>query len=162
MTFNSLQMRMIGQGAAVLLVGMLAGIGLLVSLLGGLELIPGTILEFSIPGQTDAWVRAHVGGMMNGFLILIVAPLLAPLGFTDAAAGRVYWMLVATGWANTIFYWAALLAPNRALSIADNKWGESNVFAVIGLVPALVGVGVSIIAVTMLMRQAFAQAKARS
>jgi len=159
MTLNGLQKRMIGQGAAVLLIGMLAGIGLLISLLGGLELIPGTILEFSIPGQTDAWVRAHIGGMMNGFLILIVAPLIAPLGFADAAANRLFWMLVGTGWANTIFYWAALFAPNRALSFADNKWGESNFAAVIGLLPALIGVVISIIAVTQLMLQAFASAR---
>ncbi len=161
MTLSSLQKRMIGQGAAVLLVGMLAGVGLLISLLGGLELVPGTILEFSIPGQTDAWVRAHVGGMMNGFLILIVAPLLGALEFPDAAAGRIFWMLVATGWANTIFYWAALFAPNRALSFADNKWGHSNLAAVIGLLPALVGVVVSIVAVVQIMLRAFAAANER-
>src|SRR5689334_12577291 len=155
MTFTALQKRMTGHGAAVLLVGMLAGTGLLISLLGGLELIPGTITSFSIPGDTGAWVRAHIGGMMNGFLILIVAILLAPLGFTEAASKRMAWMVVGTGWANTLFYWAALFAPNRALSIADNKWGESNLASIIGLVPALVFVVIAIIAVFTLMRQAF-------
>ena len=159
MSFSPLQKRMVGQGAAVMLVGMSAGIGLLISLLGGIELIPGSIIQFGIPGDTGAWVRAHVGGMLNGILIFIVALLIGPLGFADAGAKRMYWMLVGTGWANTLFYWAALFAPNRALSVADNRFGESNLASIIGLLPALVFAVISLIAIFMLMRQAFASAK---
>jgi hypothetical protein len=157
--FSPLQKRMVGQGAAVMLVGMSAGIGLLISLLGGIELIPGSIIEFGIPGDTGAWVRAHIGGMMNGILIFIVAILIGPLGFADAGAKRMFWMLVGTGWANTLFYWAALFAPNRALSVADNRFGQSNLASIIGLVPALVFAVISLIAIFMLMRQAFASAR---
>lgn len=159
MTFTPLQKRMVGQGAAVMLVGMSAGIGLLISLLGGVELIPGSIIEFSIPGTADAWVRAHIGGMMNGILIFIVALLIGPLGFAEAGAKRMFWMLVGTGWANTLFYWAALFAPNRALSFADNRFGESNLAAIIGLLPALAFAVISLIAIFILMRQAFASAR---
>lgn len=159
MTFTPLQKRMVGQGAAVMLVGMSAGIGLLISLLGGIELIPGSIIEFGIPGSTEAWVRAHIGGMMNGILIFIVALLIGPLGFADAGAKRMFWMLVGTGWANTLFYWAALFAPNRALSIADNRFGESNLASIIGLVPALAFAVISLVAIFILMRQAFASAR---
>ena len=160
MTFNPLQKKMIGQGALILLIGMLAGVGLLISLLGGMEIIPGQITEFSIPGDTGAWVRNHIGGMLNGILIILVALTLQGLGFSQAAAGRMYWMLVGTGWANTVFYWAALFAPNRALSFADNRHGESNLASVIGLAPSLLFAVVSIVAVFTLMRQAFASAKA--
>lgn len=160
MTFTVVQKKMIAHGALILLVGMLAGMGLLIGLLGGIELIPGHIIPFSIPGSTDAWVRTHIGGMMNGMLIMLVAALLSGLGFTEAAAKRMFWMLVGTGWANTLFYWAALFAPNRALSFADNKWGASNLASVIGLVPALLFVVISLIAVFMLARQAFNSAKA--
>lgn len=159
MNFSPLQKRMVGQGAAVMLVGMSAGIGLLISLLGGIELIPGSIIEFGIPGGADAWVRAHIGGMMNGFLIFIVALLIGPLGFAEAGARRLFWMLVGTGWANTIFYWAALFAPNRALSFADNRYGESNLASIIGLLPALAFAVISLIAIFILMRQAFASAR---
>jgi len=159
MTFTVVQKKMIGHGALVLFVGMLAGIGLLISLLGGIELIPGHILSLSIPGDTGAWVRTHIGGMLNGMLILLVAILLSPLGFAEAAAKRMSWMLVGTGWANTVFYWAALFAPNRALSFADNKWGPSNLASIIGLAPALLFAVISLIAVFMLAKQAFASAK---
>lgn len=159
MAFTTLQKKMVGQGAAILLVGMIAGIGLLISLLGGIELIPGQIIELSIPGGTDAWVRTHIGGMMNGLLVILVGSLLGALGFAEAAARRMFLMLVGVGWANTLFYWAALFAPNRALSFADNKWGESNLASIIGLAPALLGAVVSIIAIYALMRQAFAAAR---
>lgn len=159
MTLTHLQKKMIGQGSLVLLIGMLAGVGLLISLLGGMELIPGQIVEFSIPGNTGAWVRTHLGGMLNGILIIVAALTLQGLGFSEAAAGRMYWMLVGTGWANTLFYWAALFAPNRALSFGDNVHGASNLASIIGLAPALLFAVVSIIAVFTLMRQAFASAK---
>lgn len=160
MTFTVLQKKMIGHGSLILFIGMLAGIGLLIGLLGGIELIPGRIVPLTIPGGTDAWVRTHIGGMMNGMLILLVAVMLSGLGFAETAARRMFWMLVGTGWANTLFYWAALFAPNRALSFADNKWGPSNLASIIGLGPALLFAVISLIAVFMLMKQAFASAKA--
>lgn len=159
MSFTSLQKRMIGQGLTILFIGMLAGLGLLMSLLGGIELIPGQIIEFTVPGETGAWVRAHIGGLMNGMFTVVVAVIMAGIGLVDAAARRIYWMIVGAGWAFTVFYWAALFAPNRALSVADNKWGESNMAAIIGLVPALVFTVIEIIAVYLLIRQAFASAK---
>lgn len=150
------QKRMIGHGAVVLLIGMLAGIGLLVSLLGGVELIPGHIIQFAIPGDTGAWVRAHVGGMLNGMLIILVALVIPPLGFADKGARNLFWMLVGTGYANTVFYWAAFFAPNRAISFASNHFGQTNLAAIVGLAPALLFAVISLIAVFMIARQAFA------
>ena len=43
MNFNPLQKKMIGHGALILLVGILAGVGLLISLVGGIELMPCSI-----------------------------------------------------------------------------------------------------------------------
>lgn len=153
------QRNMLGHGTVILLMGMLTGFGLLVSLLGGMELIPGNIISFSIPGDPAAWARAHLGGMLNGMLIMLVAVLIATLNLSARVAGHLYWMLVGTGYANTLFYLAALLTPNRALSFADNQFGESNIFAVIGLLPALVFVVVSIIAISMLAISTFKSAE---
>jgi hypothetical protein len=66
-------------------------------------------------------------------------------------------MLIGTGYANTVFYWAALLAPNRALTFADNVHGPSNLWAIVGLLPALVFAVIALIAVGILMRAAFAR-----
>lgn len=153
------QCRMVGHGAVVLLIGMIAGVGLLISLLGGIELIPGRILEFSLFGSPESWVRTHIGGMLNGMLIMLVAVLVHAMAVEDKPARQLFWMLVGTGYANTLFYWAALFAPNRALSVADNRFGESNLASIIGLVPALVFVLISLFAVFVLAREAFSRAR---
>lgn len=150
------QRSMVGHGAVILLIGMVAGIGLLISLLGGIELIPGQIIEFGFFGNPESWVRTHIGGMLNGMLIMLVALLVHAMAVAERPARQLFWMLVGTGYANTVFYWAALFAPNRALSVADNRFGESNLASIIGLVPALVFVVISLIAIGILVREAFA------
>lgn len=152
---EEIQRRMIGHAALILLVGMFAGFGLLVSLLGGIELLPGKITGLVIVGNSDAWVRAHLGGLLNGLLVLGIGLALPVLRFPEKRARQLGWMMLGTGWASTVFYWAALFAPNRALSFASNRFGESNLAAVIGLAPALLFVVVSIIAMGLVARQAF-------
>lgn len=152
---KSTQKRLIGHAALIMLAAFAAGVGLLVSLLGGIELIPGHITKLAIFGDTDSWRIAHLGGLTNGMLLLLIAACLPALGFSSAPERRLGWMLVGTGWANTVFYWAALFAPNKALSIAPNRFGASNIASIIGLVPALVFVVVAIAAFIMIARQAF-------
>lgn len=54
---------MIGHAALILLVALVAGICLLVSLVGRLEVAPGQILPPMLPGEPAAWGRTHVGGI---------------------------------------------------------------------------------------------------
>src|SRR5260370_39143572 len=148
------QRRMVGRAALILRIGMLAGAGLLSSLIGGVEWWPGKTMPLHLPGSTDAWVRTHLGGMLNAFLIMLAALALPVVGFDVPGGRRLGWMCVGTGWANTLFYWSAMFAPNRALSFADNRFGASNLFTVIGLAPALLFTLVSIAAVALLAYQA--------
>jgi hypothetical protein len=159
--YQQIQKSMIGHGALILLVAMFSGIGLLVARLGGLELVPGEILSFSIPGAPDAWARVHVGGLLNAFLIFLVALMLPVLGFSIKAATRLGWVIIATGWANSLFYWAALFAPNRALSFGANRYGEGGLIAAIGLAPALLFVFLSLIAVGVIAIRAFSSSEKR-
>lgn len=152
---NKLHRSMIGHGLIILLIGMILGVGLLASLLGGMEIIPGSIILFDTPGDPAAWVRAHIGAMLNGMLIILVAILVVMLQLSARMAGHLRWMLVGTGYANTFFYIVAMWAPNRALSFADNRFGEANIFSVLGLVPTLIFVVVSIVAISMLIRSVF-------
>jgi hypothetical protein len=153
--FNPLQKRIIGHAALMLFVAMLAGAGLLMSVLGGLELWPGRILPIDVPSNPAGWVRTHVGGILNAMLVMLIALLLPGLGFAERSARRVGLFMVGTGWANTLFYWAAMWAPNRALSFGDNRLGASNSAAALGLAPALVFVLLSLVAVAMVARQAW-------
>jgi hypothetical protein len=152
---DPLQRKMIGHGALILCVAMCAGVGLLMSAIGGIELIPGTITSFEIFGKTSGWVRTHVGGILNALLVFVVALILPGLGFAKPSARLVGNTLIWTGWANTLFYWAAMFAPNRALTFADNRLGGANLASVIGLAPALLFALLSLVTVAVIARQAF-------
>ena len=108
------QRRMVGHGAVVMVFGLLAGFGLVMSLIGGFEIFPGHILEFELPANSRAWARAHSGGLMNGLLVLVGAVLLYTMKMPPRFARHWYWMLVGAGYANTLFYWGALFAPSIA------------------------------------------------
>jgi tetrahydromethanopterin S-methyltransferase subunit F len=158
MTFNALQKKMIGHAALVMFVAMLAGMGLLISLVGGMELMPGSIVAIDLPGNSAAWARTHVGGLLNAMLVFLMAIIIFGLGFNEKSLKRIAWIFIATAWGNTVFYWAALFAPNRALTFGTNRFGESNLASIIGLVPGFVFVALSMIGVIMIARKAFNKA----
>ena len=148
---------MIGHGAIVMLFGLAAGFGLAMSLVGGFEVFPGTILHFELPGDSRAWARTHIGGLMNGLLVMVGALVIHAMQMSDQTNRHLAWMLVGTGYANTIFYWFGLLAANRALTFGDNRHGETDLFGVIGLLPAFVFAFVTMIAMVIIARHAFAK-----
>ncbi len=152
---------MVGHGAIVTFFGLAAGFGLVMSLIGGFELFPGSILAFDIPGDSRAWARTHAGGLMNGMLVLIGALLVHNLELEDRFARRLQWMLVGAGYANTLFYWGGMLSPSRALTLGDNRLGESNLAGIIGFAPALIFAFVTMAAMLMLVAHAFGSSGAK-
>ena len=58
---------------------------------------------------------------------------------------------------NALFFWAALFAPNRALTLGYNRFGETNVAALAGALPALAFVVVAFIAFVRIVRRAFSK-----
>ncbi len=149
------QRKMVGHGAIVMIFGLVAGFGLLMSLIGGFEILPGTIIEFELPGDSRAWARTHAGGLMNGMLVIAGALVIWAMKLPEHTAKHLYWMLVGTGYANTIFYWAGMFAPGRALTFGDNRLGETSVAGILGLVPAFVFAFVAIAAMLMIASHAF-------
>ena len=107
----------------------------MISLIGGFEVFPGTIIEFEFPGDPRAWARTHAGGIINGLLVIAGALVIHAMGLPQKTASRLYWMLVGTGYANTVFYWGALFAPSRAVSFGDNRLGETNLAGILGFGP---------------------------
>lgn len=155
------QKKMVAHGAVITLIALASGFGLVMSLIGGFEVFPGTILSFEIPGDPGAWARTHAGGILNGLLVMVGALLIHTMALPEQTASRLYWMLVGTGYANTVFYWGALFAPSRALTFGDNRLGETNLAGIIGFAPALVFAIVTMIAMLMLIRHGFSQSDSR-
>jgi hypothetical protein len=146
---------MIGHGFLVSLVGLLAGFMLIFSLLGGLEVWPGNILEFSVYGTTDGWVRAHSGGLANGMLTVLVALTLPKLDISEKMMGFFTWGLIYCSWTFTAFYWIGNASANRALSVGDNVFGEATWYSVIGFLPGLPSIFIGPIVLYIGARGAF-------
>ena len=148
---------MVAHGAIVILIALAAGFGLVISLIGGFEVFPGTIIEFGFPGDPRAWARTHAGGIMNGLLVISGALVIHAMDLPQKTASRLFWMLVGTGYANTVFYWGALFAPSRAVSFGSNRLGETNLAGMLGFGPALVFAFITMIAMVMLIRHGFSR-----
>ena len=148
---------MIGHSAIVIFIALLAGWGLAMSLIGGFEIFPGNILFFAIPGDSSAWARAHTGGLLNGLLVLAFAWVMSILDLNERKAFHIWWMIVGTAYANTIFYWAGILAPNRAITAGSNRLGEASFAGVVGFLPAAVFALVLMVAMVIVARSAFSK-----
>lgn len=158
---NASNRKMIGNGAVITFIGLLAGFGLVMSMIGGFEVFPGSILHFSMPGDPSTWARTHVGGIMNGLMVILFAVFIHSADLPQRMAWHLRWMVTGAGYANTVFYWAALFAPNHAVTFGSSRLGHWNLAGVIGFAPALIFAIVLLIAMIMIMRWAFSS-KVRS
>ena len=142
---DRLQRVMLANGLLVVLVAMLAGFMLMFSLLGGFEVWPGTVWEFSVYGTAEGWVRAHSGGTMNGLLVIVVALALPKLNLSELWQKLTAYGFIYVAWSFTVFYWFGNAAGNRALTMGDNTFGSSDIFGVIGFLPALPSVVIVVV-----------------
>lgn len=157
---NRIHLKMIGHGSIILIIGLLAGFGLVMSLVGGFEIIPTKILEFEMPGDPKSWARAHTGGIMNGMLVLLMALVAYLMKLPSTTTKKIFWMVVGAGYANTLFYYGGIMAGgHRALTVGDNRLGETNLAGVLGYLPALTFAIILIIASWIIMKHAFRIAK---
>ena len=134
---SKLQRVMIANGLLVMLVSMFAGFMLMFNLLGGFEIWPGQILEFSVYGTTEGWVRAHSGGVTNALLVMAIAFALPHINVSAFQEKFLAYGFIYVGWSFTVFYWLGNASANRALTFGDNQLGESSLVSVLGFLPGL-------------------------
>lgn len=151
---------LIANGMLVLLIGLVAGIMLIFSLLDAVTLWPFPAWEVNIPGSTRGWQAAHVGGILNGVMLSGVALLMLKLDLVNRDAFWVGWGMIITGWANTVFYWAGNLAPNRGLSVGTTPFGEGDLSGAIAFLAGGSAMVFTIIAVIILAVAGFRKARA--
>ena len=134
----SLYQRFILKNAIIIMIiGLVAGFALGWEVIGGISFppIPG-IIDIEIPGTIRAWRAVHTGNIMNGLMALILAGLFFFCDLSRTLEKRLSWTLVFVIWGNCIFYIAAVFAPNRGLSYANNAAGEGNLAGFIAFIPA--------------------------
>lgn len=132
--------RLIKNGAIVMILSLLAGVGLTYSLIGGVSVPPTTLFwEMEIPGTTKGWQMAHTGNMMNGLMAIGIGVALRFLRFDGNQANWVSWGTVIAIYGNACFYFFGLMAPNHGLSIGDNRLGEGTLSGMLAYFPAVLG-----------------------
>lgn len=149
---------LIAHGAWVLAVGLLSGMILVFAMLEGIRIWPLLDIAADIPGSVRGWRAAHVGGLLNGVLLIAAALTFVHLPMSYNALRFVYWSLVATGWGNTVFYWAGNLSANRGLSVTDTPYGEGDVY---GAIAYVAGGGVMVFTLIAAVLLALAGLRAR-
>jgi hypothetical protein len=152
---EQLQRIMIGNGLLVILVAMLSGFMLMFTLLGGIEIWPGTIIEIPMYGSSDGWIRAHTGGVLNGLLVIVVALALPTLRLGAFMQKFTAYGFIYIAWSFTVFYWLGNASGNRALSLGESPLGEPDAIGLIGFLPAVPSVFLVVILLAVAARGVF-------
>lgn len=144
------QRQWFGHGVLMMMATLLGGVGYWMYIVGGFEIFPGHIIEFSLPGSESGWRQTHIGPVMNGLMVIGVALVLPALDFKESTAKLLGWLIVADGWANVLFYFAGNFSPNRALALSESRLGPADMWSVIGLVPAVVFGAIAIVVMAII------------
>lgn len=146
--------RVILHGLIVLLIGLVAGVLLVFSLLDAVALWPLPTMEVVIPGSTRGWQAAHVGGIVNGVFMIAISWLMGYLSLDERSAAWSGWGAIVMGWGNTLFYWAGNFAENRGLSVGDTPYGAGDLAGALAYLGGGVGMIVTFVFVVVLIRAA--------
>ena len=151
---STIQTRLIGQGALVLLAGFVFGFGYLFFLLGRIELwpIPGAIPQ-QLPGTIKAWRMSHLEGVLNGLFLWLFAAILPAIPVSTTYARRIATAFIAMAWLLPFASVLDALFPNsRGLSFHAPFTNNLAFFMFyVGIVWSMWAVGV--IAVSCLRRR---------
>jgi len=147
---------MLGHGSVGIFIGLLMGYGLLFSALGRFEIWPLVSMDAQIPGTMGAWRAAHTGPIMNGLLCIAGAVAISSVPLSQGQQKFITWGLIFTVWANFLFYLGGIFGNARSLTGGTtDKFGETNVFDLIGFFPALLAAVITPVCMFMLARAAF-------
>ena len=149
----------IGHAMLVLLIGLISGFGLVFSLMDAIALWPLPVIDVQIPGSTRGWQAAHVGGILNGVMMAGVALLMTRFALTGRRLNWVGWGMIATGWGNTLFYFAGNFSQNRGLSMGDTPFGPGDIWGALSFIGGGGAMLFTIIATIILALAAFEQAR---
>ena len=107
---NNLNRILIGNGAIVFLIAMLAGFYYAIAILDGTEL-------------ENAFRVAHSGTMAQGLLLIAMGSGLNYLNFKYSTKRIISWLLIITAWGNTIGCNVAAFSGSRGLTYLDTAHG---------------------------------------
>lgn len=155
------QALMIGHGAVIVFIGLMAGYFFLFNLIGEITLwpIPGT-WKVQIPGDAARWRGAHTGNIANGLMAIAFGLCLPRLRLSAGAEKFVTWGIILAIWGNVGFYsFSAFGAAGRGLTFGPNRFGGGDLASQLAFLIGYPGAFIAPIAVLLVARGAFLAAR---
>ncbi len=103
-------------GFLVIVIGSVAGFAWLVSLAGYLELFPLPPIDLAIPETKELWRNAHLGPIMHGMLIILIAAVAPLLKLTKKESMIMVYACITEVWGNVMGFQSAPFTANRGLT----------------------------------------------
>lgn len=126
-------------GLIIMIIGLVAGFGLTFSILGQISLSPiPFVIDYQMPGTTEAWARMHTGCLINGLMLILFALALPKFPLRTRTAQRIALGFILVGWSNTLFYIFGAFSPNRGLALSETPAGAANWASFIAYIPAVI------------------------
>lgn len=156
------RLRLLMHGSTIAIIGLLSGFGLVFSILGVVSVWPITIPTAApILGSEHGWRIAHVAGVMNGLMMMVVGLVLPHIRAGLRAQAWIVWSMVYTGWGNTIFFHCANLSSNRGLSAGVTRFGPADLAGTVGYLIGGSTIPFTIAAMSLIGVSAYQQLKQR-
>lgn len=153
---------LLAHGAAVAVIGLVSGFGLVFAILDAWHVWPVTLAtDLAVPGSEHGWRVAHVAGVLNGMLMMLGGLALVPVAASRTAQRWIVGGLVWTGWGNTLFFHFANVSSNRGLSAGSTRLGEADLAGIIGYLVGASTIPFTIIALVLLGLAAARQLRTR-
>lgn len=153
------QAALIGHGALVLMVSLFAAFMLTFDMLQGIKIWPLLHIDVEIPGTVRGWRVAHVGGLLNGIMMIAIALAFTRISLSAGKLKFIYLSLVFTGWGNTLFYWFGNFSMNRGLSVSDTPYGAGEIFGALSYIAGASVMVFTLIAIIFVAKCAFDSAR---
>jgi len=134
------QIKAIKHGSIGILIGLLAGIALMVSVLGEISGWSFFSISASVPGTPSMWRGTHIGPILNGLMCIGLAASLSFLNPIESQAKKICNYLSYMVWGNCIFYIVRMWGTNRGLALHTEKFGMGNFADAIAMFPAAIAV----------------------
>ena len=100
----------------VITIGATAGFAWLISLAGYLQFWPLPAMDISVPDEREAWRNAHMGPIVHGMLMILIASISSLLLLTKKESVVMVVASLIEVWGNAIGFQTAPFTSNRGLT----------------------------------------------
>ena len=100
----------------VIIIGSTAGFAWLISIGGTLELWPLPAMEIAVPDQKELWRNAHLGPIMHGMMVVLIASISPLMKLTKRESVIMVIASIIEVWGNACGFQSAPFTTNRGFT----------------------------------------------